>query len=224
MSSIDNILERRDAVKRKRKQAIKSDVLNIGVYIRVSTKEQAKEGLSLSAQKTIIEKYIEIEQQFENKVRNLFLFKDEGKSGKDLNRTGLKQMIAYVENRTLNNIVVVKLDRLTRNLENLQHLIYKFNKYNVNLLSIKEKLDTDSATGRFFISILGSLAQLEREQVSERVYDVFKEMIGQRHVGSKAPFGYVHVPSQPFGFYIPHLPEYCEKYDIPPIIAAPAMT
>ncbi|MHA1983873.1 MAG: recombinase family protein, partial [Candidatus Hodarchaeales archaeon] len=127
----------------------------------------------------------------------------------------MRKLIEYVKSNGLDFVVVVKLDRLTRRLTDLQYLTDLFQKNHVNLVSINEKLDTETATGRFFITILGSLAQLEREQISERVQDVFENIAPKQPLGGYAPFGYFYLPDEKQHF--PYLPEYCEKFNIPPL-------
>ena len=199
------------------KKTIESNVKRIGIYRRVSTREQADEGQSLMAQKAKIAKYLDFEPVFQEKELIITDFVDEGKSAKDLKRVALQQMITEVNANKIDFVVVVKLDRLTRRLSDLQYLTELFAKFNVTLLSINEKLDTQSATGRFFISILGSLAQLEREQISERVQDVFEQIVHNQPLGGFTPFGYFYFNRSNTKQHFPYLPEYCLEKQIPPI-------
>lgn len=135
----------------------------------------------------MIEAYAKIESKFQNKSLEIIDFVDEGISAKDLKRAALQKLITAVKNKELNFILIVKLDRLTRSLKDLIYLNELFEKHGTNLISIKEKIDTNTAQGRFFTSILGSLGQLEREQISERVKDVLKQIVIDQSVGGRTP-------------------------------------
>jgi DNA invertase Pin-like site-specific DNA recombinase len=203
--------------KRLRKDRKTKDIFRVAFYRRVSTREQVDEGQSLQAQRGKIENYIKLDPVFQDKEIIEEDFVDEGRSAKDLKREALSKLIKSVRNNEIDFVIVVKLDRLTRRLVDLQHLTDLFAKHHVTLLSINEKLDTQSATGRFFISILGSLAQLEREQVSERVQDVFEQLVHDQPLGGKAPFGYFYVSQGNLKYYLPYLSEYAKEHNILPI-------
>ncbi|MHA2364241.1 MAG: recombinase family protein [Candidatus Hodarchaeales archaeon] len=205
--------------KRSRDKLVEINIIRVGMYRRVSTQEQVLKGQSLEIQKLSIEDYILSYPFFKDKEVLLFDFVDDGRSAKDLNRPGFHSLKNKIELGELDYVMIVKLDRITRRILDLYTLMELFNKYNVQLISLKEQLDTQSAHGRFFITILGSLAQLEREQTAERVYEVFKKLITTRHVGGKAPFGYFHFRplSDRFGKYLPYLSHFCKEYGVPPI-------
>ncbi|OLS26574.1 MAG: DNA-invertase hin [Candidatus Heimdallarchaeota archaeon LC_3] len=215
LNDISNDLEFIIRQKKSSKSEIKnlSDILRVGIYRRVSTREQAEDGQSLQAQKNKIKNYLSFDTNFSDKQLDIFEFVDEGKSAKDMNREGMKKLVESVVQEKLDFVVVVKLDRLTRRLADLQYLTDLFQKHNVHLVSINEKLDTESATGRFFITILGSLAQLEREQVSERVQDVFENIVEKQPLGGYSPYGYFYI--QGIKKYFPYIPDYCKNYNIP---------
>lgn len=212
-----------DALIRKPKRIIDekikdSNIIRIAIYRRVSTREQVDEGQSLMVQKAKIEKYIEFEPVFQDKQAIILDYVDEGKSAKDLKRKGLEGLIKEIKNEKIDFLIVVKLDRLTRRLVDLQYLTDLMARKNVTLLSINEKLDTQSATGRFFLSILGSLAQLEREQISERVQDVFEQIIHSQPLGGYSPFGYVYIKrDNKIKFHLPYLAEFQIEIKVPPL-------
>ena len=156
-------------------------------YCRVSTEEQAKEGISLEVQKDKIKKYAEL--------HNLDLVKviiDEGKSGKDLNREGINEILSLISDGSINNIVVYKMDRLTRRTFDLLYLVEEiFKKNNVQFHSITERIDTTTAQGNFFLTIIGAMAQMERDLISERTKAVLQYKIEKgEYVGSPA-LGYL---------------------------------
>jgi site-specific DNA recombinase len=134
------------------------------IYSRVSSDEQARHGGSLEAQR--------------DSCRNLAAahqlplgadVEDAGISGSTLNRPGIQSLLEKAEEGVLGGVIVWKLDRLTRSLRDLLALMERFSELGVGVISVQERLDTNSPMGRFALHLLGALAQLEREQVSERI-------------------------------------------------------
>ncbi len=138
--------------------------MNTGIYIRVSTEEQAQKGFSLEAQK---EKLTWLAHIKDWNIINVY--EDKGISGKDLNRPEIIRMINDIKNKVIENVLVFKIDRLTRSTKDLIYLVEIFNKYNCAFNSLTESIDTTSATGRMFIKIIGIFAEFERENLIERV-------------------------------------------------------
>ena len=137
---------------------------SVAGYIRVSTEEQAQEGVSLAAQKHKIEVYCDL-----NDLHLVGIVEDAGISGKTLSkRPGIQTVLNELENGTISGLVILKLDRLSRSTRDILDLTDRIEKNGWELHSIMERLDTSSATGRFTLTLLASLAQLEREQISER--------------------------------------------------------
>jgi len=125
-------------------------------YIRISTQEQAKEGISLEAQEDKIRKYAVL-----HNLSLIEVVRDEGKSGKDLDREGIQKVIALCEKRKVDHLIVYKMDRLTGKTLDLLILIegiFKPNK--VQLHSITERIDTSTAQGKFFLTIIGAMPQI----------------------------------------------------------------
>ena len=158
----------------------------VAIYIRVSSKIQVEEGYSLSAQKERLIKMCETNGYIVYKV-----YADEGKSGKDTNRPAFQEMMVDMKNGCFDKILVMKLDRISRSVIDLEVMIQEMQKYNVAFESASEKIDTSSSFGMMFVRLLAIFAQFERERISERVYDAFEEMvtIGKPITGS-LPFGY----------------------------------
>lgn len=132
-------------------------------YVRVSTRNQADNGISLENQKERIKKYCEF--------YNLELIEilEDHKSGKSLKgRVSAQEIIARIEKKEFDCLVIYKLDRLGRSVIDLVGLTELMTKYGVDLHSLEEKIDTSTALGRFFFVTLASLAQLERDLISER--------------------------------------------------------
>jgi site-specific DNA recombinase len=135
-------------------------VLNIA-YCRVSTEEQAAEGFSIDGQAEKLRAYAELHD-----LGPVMLIEDPGRSGKNLERPGLQQLLAMVEQGRVTNVLVWRLDRLSRNLGDLILLADTFGKNEVGLHSFTKEIDLSSATGRMFYNILGAFAQFYREQLA----------------------------------------------------------
>lgn len=148
------------------KKEIKArNVLRVALYIRVSTQEQAKEGYSVGEQESRLRKYAEAMGWEIYKV-----YIDPGYSGGDTNRPGLKDMIRDVESGNLDKVVVYKLDRLSRSQKDTLILIEDiFLTHNVDFVSMSESFDTSTPVGRAVLGLLAVFAQLERDQIRERM-------------------------------------------------------
>jgi site-specific DNA recombinase len=155
-------------------------------YVRVSTEEQAREGVSLDAQEARVRAYAVAKD-----LDLVEVIRDEGLSGKDLDRPGVKRLVAACEAGEVEAVVVVKLDRLTRRTRDLLYLVEDvFQAHEVALHSLHETVDTSSASGRFFLRIMGALAEMERELIGERTAAAlaYKRDRGER-LGT-TPFGF----------------------------------
>ena len=155
-------------------------------YIRVSTEEQAREGISLEAQEDKIKKYADL-----HNLELVGVISDEGKSGKDLNREGIQKVITLCKDRSVDHLIVYKMDRLTRRLLDLLTLIEEVFKPNkVQFHSITEKIDTATAQGKFFLAIMGAMAQMERDLISERTREALRYKIGKGEPVGSPPLGF----------------------------------
>ena len=154
----------------------------VAIYCRVSTENQLKNdragagdrgrptGSALETQadrcrQWVLAKYPELPAE------EIVIFREEGKSAKDLNRPAFQQLLKAVRAGTVNHIVFTDLARISRNVRDFLGLIDLFSEHNISLTSLKESIDTSSAAGRMIVSILLSLSQFEREQTAERVSD-----------------------------------------------------
>ncbi|MCL2637565.1 MAG: recombinase family protein [Oscillospiraceae bacterium] len=139
--------------------------METGIYIRVSTDEQAQEGFSIRAQEQKLADYARI------KDWNVYsVYKDEGISGKNIkDRLALLRLIEDVKSGSLKNILVFKIDRLSRKISDLQALVELFYEHNCVINSISENIDTQTPAGRLQLNMLGSFAEFERENIIERV-------------------------------------------------------
>ena len=158
----------------------------LGIYIRVSTEDQAREGFSLGEQ--------------EEKLRQLCSYKDfevykiyqdAGISAKDMkNRPAFQEMLEDMKKGLINYIVAYKLDRVTRSVRDLEVLISTLEEYNCYLICDRDDVNTSTANGRFFVRMLTVLSQLEIEIVSERTKFGLNGAIKAGHIPGPCPLGY----------------------------------
>jgi site-specific DNA recombinase len=154
-------------------------------YVRVSTEDQAREGVSLAAQEAKIASYCAaLEFPLAEVVR------DAGESAKSLQRPGIAQILEWVREGSVDRIIVAKLDRLTRSVRDLADLIELCAKHDVALVSIGETLDTSTAAGCMIVNMLGVISQWEREAIGERTATALAHKRQQRAVYGTTPFGY----------------------------------
>ena len=157
-----------------------------GIYIRVSTEDQAREGFSLGEQK---EKLLQLCKFKEYEVFKIY--EDAGISAKDIkNRPAFQEMLADMKKGKINYIVAYKLDRVTRSVRDLEELIAVLEKHNTYLVCDRDDVNTSTANGRFFVRMLTVLSQLEIEIVSERTKFGLNGAIKSGHLPGKIPLGY----------------------------------
>lgn len=163
----------------------------IALYPRVSTQEQATEGYSIEEQIDRLKKYCEAMGWKEYKV-----YTDAGYSGGNMNRPALQEMIKDIKAGKVEKVVVYKLDRLSRSQKDTLELIEDiFLANNCEFESMSERFDTSSPYGRAMIGILAVFAQLEREQIKERMSmgREARAKQGYFHGGGVAPIGYDYI-------------------------------
>lgn len=160
--------------------------LKAALYPRVSHHDQVEFGFSLEAQKKHLIQLCEFKG-----YEIVDIYEDAGISAKNTNRPEFQRMIDDMREGKIDVIVCYKLDRLTRSLSDLDWLLKEMDKYNCNLVSASEDINTSTANGRFFIKIVILLAELELERTSERIKFVFEDKVknGGAISGSQ-PIGY----------------------------------
>lgn len=162
--------------------------MKVILYCRVSTEEQASTGVSLAAQRARLLQYAEL---FDLEVVDTVI--DAGQSAKTLNRPGLQKALTALVAGEAQGLVVCKLDRLTRSVRDLADLLEQYFGTRFALHSVAEKVDTSSAAGRMILNIMTTVAQFEREAISERTsFALQHKMAMGEHVGAP-PLGYVVV-------------------------------
>ena len=158
----------------------------VGIYIRVSTTEQAQEGYSIGEQKERLAAFCKAHGWL---IADIYV--DGGYTGSNLDRPGIQKLISEVNK--LDVVLVYKLDRLSRSQRDTIHLIEDvFLPNNVDFVSMQESFDTSTPFGRAMIGILSVFAQLEREQIKERTYlgRIARAKDGLYHGGGCPPIGY----------------------------------
>ena len=139
--------------------------VSTAIYVRVSTEDQAQEGFSIRAQVDKLKAYSHI------KGWEIYdIYSDEGISGKNIvDRPAINKLIDDVNDGKVNNVLVFKIDRLTRNTKNLLELVELFEENNCAFNSLTESVDTDTPSGRMFLKIIGIFAEFERENLVSRL-------------------------------------------------------
>jgi len=166
-------------------------------YVRVSTEEQARDGISLDAQAAKISAYAEAKDL---ELRNII--RDEGVRGKDLKRDGIEQIVRACQAQEVGAVIVVKLDRLSRRTRDLLYLVEDvFQAHDIDLHSLQETVDTSSASGRFFLRIMGALAEMERELIGERTAAALAHLQANGQRLGAVPLGFR--PDGPGGDLLP---------------------
>lgn len=165
--------------------------IKVAIYVRVSTQEQAKEGYSIQEQIDRLTKYCEAMGWEVYKV-----YTDPGFSGADTNRPGLQAMLKDIRRGKVNKVVVYKLDRLSRSQKDTLELIEdEFLDHTVDFVSMSENFDTSTPFGRAIVGILAVFAQLEREQIKERMAmgKEARAKEGKWNGGQNSPLGYDYI-------------------------------
>lgn len=157
-------------------------------YVRVSTEGQARDGVSLKAQRERLAAYCAA-----HGAELVGIESDNGTSGKvpPLKRPGLATALTALRDGEADGLLVLKLDRLSRRTRDVLDLVDDARSRRWRLVSVDERLDTGSAAGRMVLTVLAALAEMEREQVSERTRLGMDQVAREGRARSRfTPFGY----------------------------------
>lgn len=160
----------------------------VALYVRVSTTSQMEEGYSIEEQKAKLESYCDIKDWHIYKV-----YTDGGFSGSTTERPALEQLIKDAKSKLFDTVLVYKLDRLSRSQKDTLYLIEDvFLKNNIEFVSLLENFDTSTPFGRAVIGLLSVFAQLEREQIKERMQlgKLGRAKAGKSMMWAKTSYGY----------------------------------
>lgn len=161
------------------------------LYLRVSTQEQAREGISLAAQEARLRAYCALRG-----LRVVEVVTDAGVSGgKPMHcRAGGQRILALVQRSTVAHVVTYKLDRLFRDCADCLTVTAAWDKKAIALHLVDlggQTLDTSSAMGRFFLTVMAGAAELERNLIRERTSEAMGYVKSQGHkTGGDVPYGY----------------------------------
>ncbi|MCC9983335.1 recombinase family protein, partial [Streptococcus agalactiae] len=162
----------------------------VAIYVRVSTTMQAEEGYSIDEQIDKLTSYCKIKDWTVYDI-----YKDGGFSGGNIERPAMERLISDAERKKFDTVLVYKLDRLSRSQKDTLFLIEEvFGKNDISFLSLNESFDTSTAFGKAMIGILSVFAQLEREQIKERMLlgKIGRAKTGKAMMFSKVSFGYTY--------------------------------
>lgn len=156
-------------------------------YIRVSSEEQATEGVSLDAQRAKVVGYADLYG-----LELVGIEVDAGASAKSLDRPALARALAMLDRGEADGLVIAKLDRLSRSVGDWDRLIadYFGEKAGRKLWSVADSIDTRTAAGRLVLNVLMSVAQWEREAIGERTRDALRHKIRVGERCGKVRFGH----------------------------------
>lgn len=163
----------------------------IGIYPRKSVYRDNSDSVQVQVQ--MCKDYAGIiykDQEIEFRIYD----KDEGFSGKNTNRPSFREMMQDVKNGILDVVMVYKLDRISRNVQEFSAMYGIFQQHDVAFVSVKESFDTTTPMGRTVMYILAAFAQLERENTSERVADNMLALGSSgKWTGGKLPTGFASI-------------------------------
>ena len=157
------------------------------IYTRVSTEDQAKEGFSLDAQLDKLRSYCNARDW---EIGGEYI--DDGYSGRNAKRPAYCRMLEEMEK--WDTILVLKMDRIHRNSKNFMVMMEYLKQKEKEFVSMSESLDTSTAMGRFVMNIIQGIAQLESEQIGERVYIGMEQKAKTNGgvLGFNIPYGYYY--------------------------------
>lgn len=166
-------------------------IIRCAIYTRKSSEEGLEQDFnSLDAQREAGEAYIK-SQKHEGWELLPDRYDDGGYSGGNIDRPGLKKLLADIAAGKIDVVVVYKVDRLTRALSDFAKIIEVFDKQNVSFVSVTQQFNTTTSMGRLTLNVLLSFAQFEREVTGERIRDKFAASKKKgMWMGGPLPIGY----------------------------------
>ena len=167
-------------------------LLRCAIYTRKSSEEGLEQGFnSLDAQREACEAFI-LSQQHEGWKLVPTFYDDGGYSGGNMERPALKQLLADIDQKKINVVVVYKVDRLTRSLADFAKIVEQFDAKGISFVSVTQQFNTTSSMGRLTLNVLLSFAQFEREVTGERIRDkIAASKAKGMWMGGTPPMGYI---------------------------------
>ena len=165
---------------------MKEDKKKCGLYMRVSTEDQAREGFSLPEQKERLEAFCKFKG-----YEIIDYYQDAGISAKTGNhRPEFERLKEDIKSKKINTIISLKLDRITRSIYDWENLITFLDENDAYLDCANDEVNTTTANGKMISRLLMSVSQNEIERTSERTKIGMAGAIKQGHIPHKAPLGY----------------------------------
>ena len=165
---------------------MKEDKKKCGLYMRVSTEDQAREGFSLPEQKERLEAFCKFKG-----YEVIDYYQDAGISAKTGNhRPEFERLKEDIKSKKINTIIALKLDRITRSIYDWENLITFLDENDAYLDCANDEVNTTTANGKMISRLLMSVSQNEIERTSERTKIGMAGAIKQGHIPHKAPLGY----------------------------------
>lgn len=159
-----------------------------GLYMRVSTEDQAREGFSLPEQRERLETFCKFKG-----YEIIDYYKDAGISAKTGNhRPEFERLKNDIKAKRINTIVALKLDRITRSIYDWENLMTFLDENEAYLDCVNDEINTTSANGKMISRLLMSVSQNEIERTSERTKIGMAGAIKQGHIPHVAPLGFEH--------------------------------
>lgn len=160
-------------------------IKSAGIYIRVSTFDQAREGFSLREQEERLKEFCKFKRYNIYKV-----YQDAGISAKNDKRPAYQEMIEDVKKGNINVIVALKLDRLTRSVYDIEKLMKFVNDYECDIDCMADESNTTTSNGRMVMRIMTSVSQNEIEKCSERTKFGMVGAIKNGHIPNRTGLGF----------------------------------
>lgn len=164
---------------------IDEKIKSAGIYIRVSTFDQAREGFSLREQEERLKEFCKFKRYNIYKV-----YQDAGISAKNDKRPAYQEMIEDVKKGNINVIVALKLDRLTRSVYDIEKLMKFVNDYECDIDCMADESNTTTSNGRMVMRIMTSVSQNEIEKCSERTKFGMAGAIKNGHIPNRTGLGF----------------------------------
>lgn len=165
--------------------------MKVAIYARVSTTNQAQEGYSIDGQLSALSSYCDA------KGWHVYdTYTDAGHTGSNMDRPALQRLLLDISRKKVDAVLIYKLDRLSRNVRDTLYLAKDiFEANGISFISLSENIDTSTAMGALFLTLLSAIAEFEREQITERMQmgKVGRAKSGKAMSWVYPPFGYDYI-------------------------------
>jgi len=162
-------------------------------YVRVSTDDQAENGASLDVQEELCVKKLKGEYEIVDKLR------DEGKSGKDLKRTGIQRVMTLAKDGEIDAVCALSSDRISRNTMDYLILMDLLQKHNVEVIYIHQQKQDDSASSKIVNTVISAVNQFQIDSTSEKVKATQEAKLNLGIFPSMPPIGYTNIENKDAG-------------------------